>query len=159
MTDKPDWQSVTAEALLDPASLMRVLAAMGFDRYLGTIKRGSILWWPPPYLAVPSKSPHRQCFAAVNRAMRDAMVHLLADGMRVTAVCSYSGTWRTADGLHMGDDLPSLGMLRWHTAYGSAAFKISRVIGMQTIPRVSPITAEKTWAEVHARLRKPVDDK
>jgi len=156
MSDRPDWSSVTAEALLDPARLMRVLASMGFDRYLGTVQRGTILWWPPPYLTKPARGL-RECFGRVNRAMRDAEVHLLADDRNVTAVCSYSGSWRTANGMHLGDDLPSLGMLRWHTSYGAAAAKISRVVGMQTIPRAAPITSEKTWAEVHARMRKPSD--
>lgn len=153
----PDWRAVTYEALTEPASLMRVFAGLGFGAYLGTIERGAVKWWPPAYLTTTAKSPHRPCYARINRAMRDASVHLLADGLAVTAVCGYDGEWRTADGAQRGDDLASLGALRWSCRYGQAAARIAKIIGLAGIPQVEPITSYKVWAEIRERLRGTVD--
>ncbi len=148
---KPDWRAVTYEALAEPASLMRVFAAMGFKHHLGTVPRGSVRWWQPDYMNAPGNSPHRRCYASVNRAMRDADVHLLSHDRTVFAVCSYQGEWRTADGAQRGDDLASLGALRWSCRYGQAAAKIASLIGIR-IPQVAPITATEVFAGVRARL-------
>ena len=148
---KPDWRAVTYEALADLASLMRVFAAMGFKHHLGTVPRGSIRWWQPDYMNAPGNSPHRRCYASVNRAMRDADVHLLSLDRAVFAVCSYEGEWRTAGGAQRGDDLASLGALRWSCRYGQAAAKIASLIGIR-IPQVAPISPAAVFAEVHARL-------
>jgi len=152
---KPDWRAVTYEVLVDPSGLARVLADMGFKAYHGTVARGSIKWWQPDYLSAPTSSPHRRCYAVVNRHMRDADVHLLSDDYRsqtVMAVCSYAGEWRSADGAQRGDDLPSLGALRWSCKYGSAAGRIARLVGIDRIPLVAPMTAREVFAEVYARL-------
>jgi hypothetical protein len=133
---KPDWRAVTCEAL-HPDNLPRVLAGFGFPHYCGAVPRGSIAWWPPAYAAAPRNSPHRACFAALNRAMRDAEAHMLADRDRVTVVCGYSGEWRSADGAQRGPDLPSLGALRWGITYGKAAARIARAIGMPRIPEAA----------------------
>ena len=148
---KPDWRAVTYEALADLASLMRVFAAMGFKHHLGTVPRGSIRWWQPDYMNAPGNSPHRRCYASVNRAMRDADVHLRSLDRAVFAVCSCEGEWRTAGGAQRGDDLASLGALRWSCRYGQAAAKIASLIGIR-IPQVAPISPAAVFAEVHARL-------
>jgi hypothetical protein len=109
-------------------------------------------WFPPAYLTAPGNSPHRKCMGVVNRAMRDATVHLLA-ASSTFAVCSYRGEWRTEDGAQRGDDLASLGALRWRTTTGKAAARICRVIGLDRIPEVAPMTPAAVFAEVHARLR------
>ena len=151
---KPDWRAVTYEALLEPSRTMRVLAGLGFHAYHGTISRGTIRWWQPPYLFAASNNPHRPCFARVNRAMRDAEVHILSDAdRRITAVCSYEGEWRTADGAQRGDDLASLGALRWGCRYGQAASRIARLIGLDRIPALTPMTASEVFASVHERMR------
>ena len=135
---RPDWRSITDEDLRDPAALVRVLAAMGYRAHLGTLPWGAIRWWVPPYMTAPAVVPSRRAeFATVNRAMRDADVHLVADADAITAVCAYAGEWRTADGAQRGDDLPSLGAVRWGIAYGKAAARIARVIGLHSIPRLA----------------------
>ncbi|MBP8298033.1 MAG: hypothetical protein KAX84_18125 [Burkholderiales bacterium] len=151
MSRKPDWRAVTYEALADLAGLMRVFAAMGFKHHLGTVPRGSIRWWQPDYMNAPGNSPHRRCYASVNRAMRDADVHLLSLDRTVFAVCSYQGEWRTAGGAQRGDDLASLGALRWSCRYGQAAAKIASLIGIR-IPQVASISPAAVFAEVYARL-------
>lgn len=154
MTRKPDWRAVTYEALSEPGALMRVFADLGFTAHHGTVQRGTISWWTPAYLLAAGNNPHRPCFAAANRAMRDADVHMLSTSDRtVFAVCSYQGEWRTVDGAQRGDDLISLGVLRWSLRFGQAAARISRVIGLDRVPRVEPVTTAQTWAEIHARLR------
>lgn len=150
---KPDWRAVTYEALADPASLMRVLAGLGFKAYHGTVSRGSIRWWTPAYLTAPGNSPHRASYAEVNRAMRDADVHLVSEDRVVTAICSYQGEWRTVDGSQRGDDLASLGALRWGCRYGQAAGRITKLIGLDRVPVVQSCTSADAWAEVHANLR------
>lgn len=149
---KPDWRAVTHEALADTASLLRVLAGMGFKAHHGTVTRGSIRWWQPSYLSAPAKSPHRATFASVNRNLRDADVHLVSEGRTVTAVCGYAGEWRTADGTQRGDDLASLGALRWSCRYGQAAAKIASIIGIR-IPHAAVMAPSVIFGEVHARLR------
>jgi len=154
MTRKPDWRAVTYEALAEPGALMRVFADLGFTAHHGTIARGTIAWWTPPYLLAAGDNPHRQSFAVVNRNMRDAGVHILSASDRTLfAVCSYQGEWRTADGAQRGDDLVSLGVLRWSLRFGQAAARISRVIGLDRVPQVAPVTTAQAWAEIHARLR------
>ncbi len=152
---KPDWRSVTFEALADQSSLMRVFAGLGFKAYHGTVPRGDIAWWKPDYLTAPGNSPHRPCFGRVNRAMRDAEAHILSDDWRsslITVVCSYDGAWRTADGSQRGDDLVSLGALRWSCKYGQAANRIARLIGLDRIPQIAPASSHEVFAEVYARL-------
>lgn len=138
---------------MEPASLIRVFAGLGFKSHHGTIDRGSIRWWQPPYLTAPGNSPHRPCYARVNRAMRDAEVHFVSESGVITAVCTYQGEWRTVDGAQRGDDLPSLGALRWSCRYGQAASRIARLIGLDRIPQIVPMTAREVFAEVHERLR------
>lgn len=163
---RPFWTSVNDEALREPAALMRALAGMGFSRHLTTFARGEIRWWQPDYIR-PTISPsgtveQQESFAAtrrgeaapVNRAMRDATVHVLAaaarpalrvgpDGRTVlhTAtlyfVDSYGGAWRSADGAQLGEDLISLGMLRWGCRYAQAAGRVARLIGLEEIPRLA----------------------
>ncbi len=155
---KPDWRAVTLEALANRASLMRVFAAMGYKAHHGTILRGDIKWWQPAYLAASRKSPHRQSYAETNRAMRDAEVHVLSDDWRtsrITVVCNYAGEWRSADGAQRGDDLVSLAALRWSCRYGQAGARLARIIGLERIPSVAPMAADKVFAEVHAKLREP----
>lgn len=155
---KPDWPAVTFEALQTPASLMRVLAAMGFTKHVATVRRGDVAtWFPPTYLAAGLKHPHRTCFAAVNRAMRDAEVHLMRDAAGITAVCSYQGEWRTPNGAQAGDDLASLGAVRWGCRYGQAAGRIAQIVGLRRIPDATTITPAAVFQEVHARMRQTAE--
>lgn len=152
MTDKrPYWPSVTVEALSSDANIGRVLAAMAFDRYLGSMPRGSIAWWRPSYVTVPPDlfrsygergdeylASRRADAAALNRAMRDSPVHLLALSGRIICLDEWcgDGAWRSADGHNRGDTLIELGMWRWATTYGKAASRIARAIGFQ-IPELA----------------------
>lgn len=150
---KPDWRAVTYEAMADPASLMRVLAGLGFKAYHGTVSRSSLRWWQPAYLNAPGNSPHRASYATVNRAMRDADVHFVSEDRTVTAICSYQGEWRTVDGAQRGDDLASLGALRWNCRYGQAASRVAKLIGLDRIPLIESVTPGQVWAEVQGRLK------
>lgn len=133
---KPDWQSVTDEALREPANLARVLAAMGFSEHSGIVTRGILATiWPPPYFRASRHIP-RDTAAAMNRAIRDGAVHMLAHSQGCYAVCGRSGEWRNNSGAQRGDDLPSLGALMWGCRYGQAAFRIAQIIGLR-IPRVA----------------------
>ena len=132
---RPDWRAVTDEALLDPASLARVLAGMGFAKHLGTIPRGEVPFWRPDYAQGPGARRHG--FGSLNRSLRDALVHVLHDPAAQFLVCSHAGEWRTHDGSQRGDDLPSLGALRWGIRYGQAAGRIARIIGLRRIPEAA----------------------
>lgn len=136
---KPLWASVNDEALLSSAALARVLAGMGFVARVGTSIRGSIVWWAPDYLRPSAKTPgHRAACGVVNRHIRDAEVLLMLTPERILfAVDTYSGEWRTPDGAQLGDDLISLGMLRWSCRYGQAANRIARLCGLRDIPTVT----------------------
>ncbi len=148
---RTDWQAVTLEAVREPAALLRALADMGFDRYLGHTTRGALDWFPPAYLTAPGNSPHRACMGRVNRNLRDATVHLLQHAGVTFAVCSYRGEWRTEDGAQRGEDLASLGAVRWRCTTGKAAVRIARTIGLDRIPEITPMTP----TEVFARMREP----
>jgi hypothetical protein len=131
-----DWPAVTYEALQEPASLARVLAAMGFAAHLGTVPRGDVRFWQPDYARGPGARRHG--FGAMNRSMRDALVHILHDpAAGLFFVCSYRGEWRGSDGSQRGDDLPSLGALRWRLTPGQAAGRIARIIGLNRIPEAA----------------------
>lgn len=149
-TSRPYWPSLTMEAM-QPDNLPRVLGAMGFDRYCGTIPRGDIVWWRPAYVTVPAdlfsaygeRAPvylasRRNASSAINRALRDSPVHLLATGQRLVLVDEFAGEgeWRTADGANRGRDLIDLGMWRWSCKFGQAAGRIQKLIGMQSVPSV-----------------------
>ncbi len=147
MSDKrPYWPALTVEALSSEANIGRVFAAMAFDRYCGSIQRGDIAWWRPAYVAVRPDTfkaygeradgylaSRRKPVAALNRAMRDSPVHLLALQGRIICVDEWAGegAWRSADGHNRGDTLIELGMWRWSTTFGKAAFRIARAIGFQ----------------------------
>ncbi|MBX9594679.1 MAG: hypothetical protein K2X46_09970 [Roseomonas sp.] len=159
---KPYWPIVTAEALRDDAMLVRVLAGMGFDDHLASTGRGGIVWWRPEYLRPPTRAhvaatyPARHAdirdacidawhtelrarVAPINRNIRDAEVWLMLDlPLRVTAIDTRSGEWTLPDRTQFGDDLISLGMVRWECSFGQAAGRIARLIGMRTIPTVQP---------------------
>ena len=134
---KPLWASVNDEALLSSAALARVLAGMGFVARVSTSTRGAIVWWPADYLRPSAKTPgHRAACATTNRRMRDAEVLLMLTPERTLfAVDTYSGEWRTPDGAQLGDDLISLGMLRWSCRFGQAANRIARLCGLRDIPK------------------------
>ena len=129
-----DWQAVTIEALRDPASLMRAFAAMSFRRHIGTVPRGDVLFWPPVYARGPMAKRHH--LAALNRSLRDAPVHILMTDAAQFLVCSWAGEWRTHDGAQIGDDLASLGALRWGVSRGQATGRLARVIGLTRIPEI-----------------------
>lgn len=151
---RPYWPIVTDIALQED-NLPRVLAAL-FPLYCGSIPRGSFVWWQPDYLRF--RQPQRVAAAdaaamatreawdtrdrafigGINRNMRDAPVYLLADTdqMRITVVDGMTGEWRSVDGAQRGNDLPSLGALRWTIRYGQAAFRIARLCGLKSIPLV-----------------------
>lgn len=146
---RPYWPALTIEAM-QPDNLPRVLGSMGFDRYCGSIPRGSIAWWRPAYVSVLADTfksygergavylaNRRQEASGLNRAMRDSPVHLLASGERLTLVDEWcgEGVWRTADGANRGDTLIDLGMWRWGCKFGQAANRIARSIGF-TIPNI-----------------------
>lgn len=167
---RPFWAAINDEALRDAASLARVLSDMGFNvtagaLYCGAVTRGAIRWWQPDYIrpaiATQGTTEQQASFAAhrratvapTNRAMRDAMVHILAapvtPGFRIAAdgrrylhthylyiVDTYSGEWRSVDGAQLGNNLLSLGALRWDCTYGQAGARIARIIDirMPTIP-------------------------
>lgn len=149
LESKPYWPSVCLEAF-QPDTLPRVLASMGFDRYCGSVARGSIVWWRPDYVAVPAtlfdaygpRAPdhlarRRADLAPLNRAMRDSPVHLLALAGRIVCIDEWGGmgAWRSADGANRGESLIDLGMWRWSCRYGQAANRIARTIGM-SIPNL-----------------------
>lgn len=131
----PYWPAVTDEALREPASLARALAAMGFT---GAEPAGTRLaWdaiWPPVYTPWPAKSPHRPVAAANNRATRDAPVVACLSDRGLFLLDARIGEWTTPARVQRGDDLPSLGALMWGCRYGQAAHRIARAIGL-TIPR------------------------
>lgn len=146
----PYWPMLTNEAL-QPENLPRVLASMGFDRYLGSVARGTIRWWPPEYSRPPSLDAmraypreiaeafivsRRAALAPLNRALRDSPVHLLATGERVVCIDEFGGEgeWRTADGANRGPSLVSLGEWRWGCDFRRALNKIAHVIGMRSMP-------------------------
>ena len=151
MSDRrPYWPSLTIEAM-QPHNLPRVLGAMGFDRYCGSIVRGDIAWWRPAYVAIPADlfrsygergvsylANRRLEAASLNRAMRDSPVHLLATDGRIILVDEWAGegVWRSADGANRGETLIDLGMWRWGCKFGQAASRISKLIGMDIIPQV-----------------------
>lgn len=159
---KPYWPIVTFEALLDDAKLVRVLAGMGFDDHLASTERGGIVWWQPEYLRPPTRAhvaatfPARHAdireacidawhaelrdrLAPLNRNIRDAEVWLMLDlPDRVTAIDTRTGEWTLPDRTQFGDDLISLGMVRWECTFGQAAGRIARLIGMRSIPTVQP---------------------
>lgn len=128
---RPCWNAVTAEALLSDASLARVFAAMGFTRHFFVASRGDLDCWPPAYAVIGPASPHRPVYAANNRARRDAPVHFVATADRLYMIDASSGEWRSAKGEHRGDDLITLGMLRWSCRYGQAGARIARCIGIR----------------------------
>ncbi|WP_437166918.1 hypothetical protein [Falsiroseomonas sp. E2-1-a20] len=135
---KPMWFAVNDEALINTANIARVMAGMGFITPLDTVSRGAIVWWQPDYLRSGPKTPssHRAAMALVNQAMRDSDVLVMLDKLyQVIAVDTYDGEWRTSDGSQRGDDLISLGMLRWSCSYGHAASRIARLIGLRSIPK------------------------
>lgn len=150
MSTRPHWPSLTIAAA-QADTLPRVLASMGFDRHCGTVPRGDIAWWRPAYVSIPSDlfdrygdraasylANRRREAAALNRAMRDSPVHLLALSGRIILVDEWcgDGAWRSADGANRGDSLIDLGMWRWSCKFGQAASRIARLIGMQNIPTV-----------------------
>lgn len=130
---KPDWPSVTYEALAEPASLARVFAAMGFTAYLGSIPRGASRFQPD---YARGKSARLHGFASLNRSLRDADLHMLGLHPRIYYVSGWDGEWWSRDQAQRGDDLPSLGALMWSCRYGQAAFRIAQVIGLR-IPRTT----------------------
>jgi hypothetical protein len=163
---RPSWRTVNDLALADPAGLARVLASM-FDLYCGSVRRGSIRWWQPDYLPAPAAAavaewlPPRaadvrdQCIedfiasrravlAPVNRALRDSEVHLACSRpeRRLFLIDSYQGEWRAASGAQRGNDLLSLGMLRWGCSYGQAGNRIAKLMGFRvpTIVRAAHAT-------------------
>jgi hypothetical protein len=157
---KPCWSYLNDVALW-PDNLPRVLGAMAFDRYCGSSTRGAIKWWQPDYVRIPSvpilrertrqfvatdvldhvvADRHQRLtaeWAPLNRALRDAAVHLLALSGRIVCVDGYQGEWRSADGANRGRDLIDLGMWRWSCKFGQAAGRIARLIGMSSIPKVA----------------------
>lgn len=148
---RPYWPAVTLEAF-QPHNLPRVLGAMAFDRYCGSVKRGDIAWWRPAYVAIPADLfrsygergaaylvSRREGASILNRAMRDSPVHLLATDGRIICIDEFAGegAWRSADGANRGESLINLGMWRWATSYGKAAGRIARLIGMDTIPTIA----------------------
>lgn len=138
---QPDWSAVTAEALRTDAGLARVFAAMGFTRHVAGATRDTFAFcWTPAYATCPASSPHRAIYAGNNRHRRDAPVHGIGDGHGIYLVDAATGEWRSAAGDQRGDDLPSLGMLRWGCRYGQAASRIARTIGIR-IP-AKPVAAD-----------------
>jgi hypothetical protein len=133
---KPYWQSVTDEALADPARLARVFAGMGFTTYFGAIPWGAHIRNPPAYARGLAARLHG--FAALNRSLRDADLHLVGIHPRLFHVSGWDGSWWSRDMAQRGDDLASLGALMWGCGYGQAAFRIAQIIGV-SIPRVAPI--------------------
>lgn len=147
MTERrPYWPAVTVEALSSEANIGRVFADMAFDRYLGSLPRGSFAWWRPDYVAIRPDTftrygernavylANRRADAATfNRARRDSPVHMLALGDRVICIDEWcgDGAWRSADGHNRGESLIDLGMWRWSTSYGKAASRIARALGFQ----------------------------
>lgn len=134
---------------------------MAFDMYCGSVPRGSIRWWPPDYLRAPTPAAveawfpprhheeraaeiagfcarQREPLAPINRAMRDAEVHLFALATRIIAVCSYEGEWRSADGANRGGNLLDLGAWRWSCRFGQAGHRIARLCGLRAVPTVAP---------------------
>ncbi|MBU8540831.1 hypothetical protein [Falsiroseomonas tokyonensis] len=173
----PYWPIVTEWALLDPARLVRALAGMGFTDLLATARRGDIVWWQPEYLRIPSARAIAEWFppraqdirdrciedcrtswraeaAPLNRSIRDAEVWLmLHDATRITAVDTRSGEWILDDRTQRGDDLISLGMVRWQCRFGQAAHRIARLIDMRGIPVLKPVTLDEIFKG--AALRAP----
>lgn len=143
----PYWPLLASEAL-QPENLPRVLASMGFDRYLGSVARGTIRWWPPEYSRPPSLealraypreiaeafiAARRADLAPVNRALRDSPVHLLSIGERVVCIDEFGGEgeWRTNDGANRGPDILTLGAWRWHVPLRDAGQRLAHVLQMQ----------------------------
>lgn len=151
---RPYWPSVTDEVLADEARLARVLVDMGFGKSSGGMvlhrtTRGAIAWWQPDYQAGKWASHFGlDRVAALNRAMRDAAVLVLARAVE-PAWRSYpnggrflmthegyvldtrSGEWRSDNGAQFGADLITLGMLLWGCRYGQAGARIARVAGFR----------------------------
>jgi len=135
---KPDWSAVAFEAFHDDANFARVLADMKFARHHYAAPRGLIECWPPDYAASSSASPHRPMIGQNNRSRRDADVHFVSDADTLFLIEAHPpGPWRTASGAQRGDDISTLGMLRWDCRFGQAAYRIARIIGMRAIPTVT----------------------
>lgn len=147
MTERrPCWATVNAWAVTEEGCLPRVLAAMDVSYARSEPWGQSPGRWTPPYarpldaghLPGPPNDNHirfaascRERVAAPNRAMRDAMVHLLrVDGWRALLVSGYDGSWLTYDRANRGDDLITLGMWRWSCSYGRAGNRIARICGI-----------------------------
>lgn len=151
------WDFIN-DVALQQDELPRVLAAMQFPTYCGSVPRGTITWWRPDYLRPQRREeidawfPARaaevraQCIdswlelrraemAPVNRALRDATVHMLAteDGSLIL-VDDYSGEWRSTDNAVRGRSLIELGAWRWQISYGKAGARIARLCGFDQLP-------------------------
>lgn len=167
-TKRPCWATVEHFALA-PDALPRVLAAM-FARYHGRVRRGDIRWWQPDYrrhvawvqrLAATdcvqargmarwddeararwdaADQRDREAVALVNRALRDAEVHLVSDAPGqgpLYWIDGFSGEWR--DGLTggaCGERLIQLAMLRWQASWGRAGARLAKLAGLKSVPMV-----------------------
>ena len=151
------WDAINDEALR-PDNLPRAIAAIGPGCFCGALPRGSISWWRPDYLTIPSRDrlaaslPQRdasvrdRCIAQfranraasvapLNRALRDADCLLFGlPDRRILAVSTFDGEWTTADLANRGATLIELGAWIWAIPFGKAAARIARAIGLTKIP-------------------------
>jgi len=135
-----NWGFVASLAL-DPENLPRVLAGMGFDRRVTTLRRGDIRWWQPPYAAIgavplAARAHRREHCAAINRAMAERPVLMMHRYEPETTIFidTVEGCWRSLDHAQRGPDLVALGALMWEVRPGRAAHRIARLCGLPEAP-------------------------
>jgi hypothetical protein len=158
---KIDFALVHEHAL---AYLPRVLAGMGFSRVAGPMPRGGVAGFEPRYEAAPGwrkrigatdthsargmgqftaaacdaldrdDAIQRERIAARNRERNLRPAYLCASPDLAIRICTVTGAWASVSGGANGDDLVSLGSLRWNCKGGPAAFRIARLAGLDNLP-------------------------
>lgn len=149
LTPKPAmlWDAVHFAAL---DHLPRAAAAMSFDRSAGPMPRGGIPVFPTTYqrhrswtartgrTATPQTetwdAAARARAAETNRGILWSPCRLLIRPGLACYVDTVTGEWCDTTGGARGESLIELAMLAWSMPYGKAAFRLSRIVGLEAIP-------------------------
>jgi len=137
---------------LDHENLPRVLAAMGFDERVASVRRGEIVWWRPDYQRMPDAglirarygeahasaflAHRREELAAVNRGIAGSIVHVMLrhDPELIVCVDGDTGEWRSHNNAVRGDDLVALASLMWGCGLAAACHRLARACGLAEAP-------------------------
>jgi hypothetical protein len=150
MNAKPTllWDAVHFAAL---DHLPRAAAAMGFDRSAGPMPRGGIPCFrttyqrhrpwqarypgrPVPDMAATWDAAGRARAAEINRGILWSPCRLLMRPGLAVYVDTVSGDWCDITGGAHGESLIELAKLAWAMPFGKAAFRLSRIVGLEAIP-------------------------